>query len=795
MPLQSRIRTSFGPALWAAFLLGSPYVIGMRPFGGSASFSIMYPLIAAAMLAGMWISPHPSIADRSSVAARASTFVGILSCAFLVIPEWLDLALIGIGSNIESAIGLAAARGFHIPQALYTFSSTLTLPLALIAALSCGIYMQVEVIQPATTTKGEGEAPRTRPPHRAAAAPLILVGIGILQPIAWTLWLPHSSFPLTPITSDTSLSSLIWNTSAPLALIPLLEQVVACMCALHASPCPDLFGCIKQPQGHSRSSQLFLALLVGTIAGSVLVAAFPALRTVSQAEAICIAGIQAALVAALPVTIRHLEKKGWAYERPVNNLDTQDSPSPDSQGDPDLYADLLIRYGLTNREASAVAGHLLGFSSSQTAKQLGIQPSSVREYGRRACKKLGFSSLDEFEGLIDGHELTSAPGNCPTVGNRREAPAKLVAQIVIAASLMIALLPISGEQMAAGKALATVGGALLGLIGAGLLQAGFDRGRLKREHAKSAGIAFALASALLCVCLLALRTHNLPVEWGYGTLMACTAALVTTGAVQPEHQVMARSHAPGFTLALAWSWVLPWLTSLGMSHLSWITIPALLILGATLFLMAWQAKSGRLPMCFAVAASIAFGFLVGPTCAFLLLVTSLALFNRNTNLAEKRAHTRRHGSSSPSTLEWAALGIVAALVPLGVKSWLEIIAAPRLADNAYSAVTIIVGCIITLAALAECQRAITRLKDNELPSWEISPNDLQRIEGFLVSKGLTPRQVSVTLQSTQGIPLSEMGETLGLSKTAAYVSRREAFSTLGVRNTKELATLLQSAIK
>ena len=797
MSLLSKNRTLVEPTLWAAFLLGSPYVIGMRPLGGSASFSLMYPLIAAAMLAGMWLTTRLIPVGRNNIVTHTSIAVGVFTTVSLVIPEWLDLFLMDAGSNLESAVSLATDKGFLVPQALYTFSSTLSLPLSLVAGLSYGIYVQSTVPQtaaPSNRSSGN-QAQQRRSARYSTIKTILLIGIGLLQPIAWTAWLPHGSFPLAPATSDAPLSSLTWETVAPLALVPLLEQILICACALYISKCPAYIDCIASPQCARLPHPPFAALLIGIVTGSILVVAFPGLHIVSQGEMLFFAGIQVVLIAVLPVVINRANKQGAPRELAASdNLREQsDSASkPTSVSDP--YTDALLQYGLTNREANAVAGHLMGFSSSQTATILGIQASSVREYGRRACKKLGFSSMSEFKKLVNDHGPTHAESSHATIESKRDAHIKIVAKTISMASLAAVFLPITGECMTGGEILATVGGALLGLMGTRLIKADPAGGHSKRMETAAIRIILTCMTVLLCACSLALRACNLPVQWGCGALMLCTAASAATGLAQFKHQAAA-PHTSCFAFALGWSWTLSWLTFLSMEPLSWVVIPALLLLGVTLSAIASQAESKCLSIGLAVLAIAMFGFLTNPISALLLLTTTLIIFIEDSPTEELSVTFRRHAIAPVTLPMLAMLGIITALVPLGAKLWLGTITTPRLSSNTYSTIVIIFSCVITFVILIECWKAMAYLKHRREFPREVTPDDLQRMEGFLISKGLTPRQVRIALRTTQGASLGEIGAELNLSRTAVHTSRHEVLSILGVLDTDGLIRSLQKAIR
>ncbi len=69
----------------------------------------------------------------------------------------------------------------------------------------------------------------------------------------------------------------------------------------------------------------------------------------------------------------------------------------------------LTAWGLTDNEINAVRARVVGLTSRQASDALGIQPSTVRAYGRRACTKAGVATLDELVAAL-GVER-QAPGN------------------------------------------------------------------------------------------------------------------------------------------------------------------------------------------------------------------------------------------------------------------------------------------------------------------------------------------------------------------------------------------------
>ena len=348
--------------------------------------------------------------------------------------------------------------------------------------------------------------------------------------------------------------------------------------------------------------------------------------------------------------------------------------------------------------------------------------------------------------------------------------------------------------MTDGEILATVGGALLGLMGARLIKTDPVGSHSQCMETATIYIILACMTVLLCACSLALRAFNLPIQWGCGALMLCTAASAATGLAQFKYQA-AVPHTSYFAFALGWSWTLSWLTFLSMEPLSWVVIPTLLLLGVTLSAIAGQAESKCLSIGLAVLAIAMFGFLTNPISALLLLTTTLIIFIEDSPTEELSVTFRQHATTTVTLPMLAMLGIITALVALGAKLWLGTITTPWLASNTYSTIVIVFSCVITFVILIECWKAMAYLKHRREFPREIAPDDLQRMEGFLISKGLTPRQVHIALRTTQGASLGEIGAELNLSRTAVHTSRHEVLSILGVLDTDGLIRSLQKAIR
>lgn len=788
MRLSPRSLSQAGLALWTALLLGSPYLLGMRPLGGSAACSLMYPLVACAMLAGMWLATRPTVRTHADGWASNVLFdVGIFFTALLVIPEWLNVALMGAGSNLMSAVRLAAVEGLSLPQALCGFSTTFEIPLALTAALACGMQTQL-----AAARAGAPEEARRNPSSKAAfrdaAAAVAFKVVGLMQPIAWIAWLPHGAYPLAPMAADVSLSRLLWDVSPLLAVVPLIEQLTLCACSLFDAQRRVRVEASIHPWCPSPSYPLLRGTLIGEILGYILIYAFPALRAATQTEALVFATAQAIIIAAIPFLL-HAMRRNASRSNRMPGCDAQADATCQTAEPGEPFRDALLQRGLTDREADSVALSLTGLSSSQAAQALGIRASSVREYNRRACKKLGVSSLDGLrESLAKSPRQLQDATNSSVGKTAKGQKAAAISRCVTAMCLMVALLPIPHESLTQGDALSIVFGVLLGLAGVGPVQAVAWR---HRGASRVIQPVLALLTGTLFICLLVLRLHGAPSGWGNGAIMLCAAVLIMAG-LASLGRCGSDPSMPRFSFALGWAWSYAWLTASGAGLPSWATLAPLLTLDVGLVLSALaQGRARRASLVLTAFASAAFCLLSSVTAGLLLFGIATLLSRGEALHAEPSLQS--HASCPPPSAGAFGIGLTLALLALTL--WLN--QAPlhaRPASLITTASTVVIGSLITLIPLVECWKALSKTQQ-ETSFAEVAPGDSRRMEGFLISKGLSPRQVDVALQAARGTSLEETGLKLNLSRTAVYKARKEAFSALGVHTAAELANLLRRAIQ
>lgn len=794
MRSSSRNFSSAGLALWAALLLGSPYLLGMRPIGGSAAYSPMYPLIACAILMGMWFAARPAVRARvGGWASQVLLDVGVFLAALFIIPEWLNVALMSAGSGLVSAVRAAAIKGVLAPQALYDFSTTFEMPLALAAAFACGMQTQLAMARADAFGRTQQIFPLS-PVFQGTVATVAFTVFGLIQPVAWIVWLPHGEYPLMPVTSDVSLNNLLWGTSSLLTVVPLSEQLTLCACSLLDSKRPVRHEAPSQPWCLPSSYPLLTRALVGEILGYVLICAFPALRTVGQTEAVVFATVQAIIVAAIPFSLRAMHRNALRANH-VSDCDAQATTPCQTADLGKPFRDALLQRGLTNREADSVSLTLAGLSSAQAAQLLSIRSSSVREYNRRACKKLGVSSLDDLrEGFSNNLRQSQNAEEPPASKRVSERKTFSVSHLVTVICLATALLPIPYISLTSGNAFSVVLGALLGLAGVGLAQPLVQKHESTHCIVQAALMTLTVAS---CVCSLVLRLTPLPSNWGNGVLMLCTAILVTAG-LTSFGQSNSSCSMPLFSCVLGWTWSNAWLSLSNVGFLPWAAIAPLLTLDIALALTALGQKQLR-RIFLAALASIAL-------CLFTTIAAALLLFGMTLLFLQTNARGTPRGTffaelnpqhqSAYQPTSACVFGVGLSLAFLAFKLWLLQTALPvELSSLIVTVLVVIVSFLLALIPLIEWWRIARKGELPDIHLGEVAPDDSRRMEGFLISRGLTPRQVSVTLQTAQGTSLEEVGQALNLSRTAVYTARKEAFAALGVHTTAELATLLRQAIR
>jgi DNA-binding NarL/FixJ family response regulator len=359
--------------LWCvlcAVVLGGPY--GLDAANGTAAVSPTYAFTCAGMLAGMWVTLYPSASSlvRSPKLWKACVCAGLLTVALAAVPNLLALC---------DACGWAPALWWAVNAA-----APFEKPLACAAAFVCG----------ATSARFGTGCPDARLSPRSGAlrccAVLGAFAVGLLRPAAWGALLAVPAGVLVLWAGLCGWALCLARRGGPRGCVAAL-----CLGEL-AWRAASRFGLAAPLVGSPFQGVALLAAAV-CLAGGALALARLGAHDVSAGEAPCTPERPAEATSAL---------EPWERER-------------------------LAAAGLTARELDVLAASVDGCDSAEAARRLGVQPSTVRTYKGRICKKLGVETFDRvlgersarlgLFGPADGEE--SVPVGQPALAAEKPAPA------------------------------------------------------------------------------------------------------------------------------------------------------------------------------------------------------------------------------------------------------------------------------------------------------------------------------------------------------------------------------------
>lgn len=454
---------------------------------------------------------------------------------------------------------------------------------------------------------------------------------------------------------------------------------------------------------------------------------------------------------------------------------------------------------LTARELSAVELTAQGLTSKECAEKLGIKPSTVREYLRRAYNKLGISSSQELKDLL-GPKETAQQTQQKSVGCSAALRRTSFAIAPLSASLVIAPLGFASEQWGAGStdilAIAT------GLIVASSF---FTQKGIRHRQATDQTAALFIGSAnLLSIILLVSSLLGSGQEAAFSLFRICARFTLTAllalfflgtsqdptlpGVVLDKHLL-----AYFFVLGLAAEEI--WRGSYWFSFMP-ATCFFILTAGIGAIRALRRGCSKRASVCLAcltVGFACCLALSKDPTMAlvtFLLfmLVSPFAVFaeTRTFDIPGTKAALAlsvglfagiygMNGFASIFTYHVGALGT------FGTQTGVEALSIAAATVVFLGAGTMLLRDVTTIQ-----KRRITANGDVPLPS-EIA----QYLEAF----NLTKTQIDVAVQLLQGKTVGEVAESLRYSPITVRAARNHVFETFGVKSIDKLSDVICAGIR
>lgn len=833
---------------WFALLMAAPYmprdVSGFTGAWGPSSFSGMFAWAALGMVMGLWLGSYPRVerfVATTSHAERAVMAAGLVASVVVVIPECLRVL-----ANVYSW-PLGWLHSPEHPEAYRAWTGLLRAGPGLVfgACVLCG-WAGWNVFRP---TGGEGvpSADSLQPKRRPWVFLLIVCAFvaGILQPLAWTLLLPHAPFPqpllyVGPISPEDTWSSSVTLLRACTVPVPLLLMGAFSLLST---------GTV----GHRGCRPSFplvpiAALCLGVLAFRIATRVMPGLCATQLWQAVVALTLYGFCLGGCLLAGVRVRRAG---RRPEGSSGMQPPPTPDAllrAFTADGLAYLRGR-GLTERELLVMAAQVRGLTAAEAGEILGVAEPTVREYRRRCRKKLAVDDLSSVAEMLSAEFVERAAPDKP--GWRGRGAAVALAALVSAVAL--ALLPFVGAPRVWSDVWATAFGAGTGLAGAWFVQAmrGPSAGR---APGRLLMLAAACGLVMAAIALVGLRTGfvlpaaegafrrawtlggtalfvgcaTLVFDWiapriglrgSVGAAVAACAALlvaqlgVAAWTVELGLAALCAAGAavcflwrPGATVVLSpclCPWGMPWLAAAALVAWMWSDVyraraydSLLPVLQwgvcAVLVIGAWRlgrlrGSAVRLPLVAVLAAIVVVSFGVGFGDALVLGALLLVVV-----WGQRPA---REGCGRPwhTGVLAASWGTVAGTLATNAFGWPLSANANLTVLGGRSAFAMLVVCVVgalCLAVARACAKAACTMD-----RWTGESLDAGRAQTLLADRGLGPAQVQMVMLLLGGTPAAEVALRLNYARSTVDRARRDACRAFGVRTCGQLATEVERLMR
>lgn len=523
--------------IWFALIMGAPYApaggAGWSVGAGPTSLSNVFAWAALGILAGMWLTAHPRVAESLHGASRvwaAVAYAGLAASVLFALVVWMGLActfVLGSGEAVLAGMPEFAETAFQTVARMMGTVLSHAAPLALACGVACGSAAPL-MLQPPCP---EEEPGLVAPCGRSRLELALLLVLGTSQPLAWMLLMPHGAFPQIDVAFDAVSPSSMWSTelTGGHVLMTLVPSILMFAVARVFIRCPARWSVCGRPT----EVIPFIVLCSGVLMFRVVSRVAPGVFRTPLWLAVAALAAYACVFAAVLVLAG---RRGCAGQVP-GQADDCPAPSPERETDTarriepkDVLTKDGLAYlqaqGLTEREIDVACAFLQGQTSAQTGQVLGIAEPTVREYRRRCRVKLhveGSASLAAAlpqGSLVREAEMDGA--GVPSVARTLD----MALPACLTCCTLLALLPAQGMQHVWNDVWITSFGMAFGLLLAPPLVC-WMRALESRANRRLFAVGLVSVLALSLLVLSWLRLDAATLVWRAAVrklvLLACTA--------------------------------------------------------------------------------------------------------------------------------------------------------------------------------------------------------------------------------------------------------------------------------
>ncbi len=453
---------------------------------------------------------------------------------------------------------------------------------------------------------------------------------------------------------------------------------------------------------------------------------------------------------------------------------------------------------LTARELSAIELTARGLTSKECAEKLGIKPSTVREYLRRAYGKLGISSSQDLKDLLAPKGPTQQTQPLSTEENDILQRVSFVL-VPLSVSLAVAPLGFASERWGSGSTdiLAMASGVL---VGAAILSTGAAV-HWQKKRPSTLGIASIALLSIILTCASFLSSNQtaaasllrIAARFSLCTLLVASFLGTQKDGASPVGNVSKKCVAYSFVLGLAIEEI--WR---GSYWFSFMPATFFFILPANIAAIRTLHKRGS-KQAIVGLASLAIGFvccLITSRDLTMALVTfSLFMLVSPFVTFSLAGHLLTLGTSVAISLTAGLLaGVyamnafasvftyhVGALGTFGTQTGVEVL-------SIAAATIVFLGTGISLLRDVTATLKQRRALGGDIPS-------TGEITQYLTAFNLTKTQIDVAAQLVQGKTVDEAAEALCYSPVTVRAARNRVFEALGVESIDTLSDSICAGIR